>query len=603
MSPPAAPDLREAIEQVKERIEIETVIGRRVQLQRRGSQLIGLCPFHAEKTPSFHVTPDKGFFKCFGCGKGGDVLTFVQELDGLDFMEALRMLADDAGVDLPQQRLDRAARSRNQAAREALTLARRLYREQLGAPAGEDGRRYLADRGLQEELLEAFQVGWAPAEPGWLADRLRRAGIPPEAAEDAGLIYTPDGGGRPRDRFWDRVVFPVMDKSGKTVGFGGRYLPGSRAEERGMGKYVNSPDGPLFPKRRLLYGIDRLAAALRESAEDAPILICEGYLDVLMLHQAGLRCCVAALGTSLTEDHARALRRYDRPVALMLDPDEAGRRAAARAARLLVAEGVPVKVVELPDGLDPADMVAAGRTEELAQRLAEAWDILDWRLDAWIRKADFSDPTVQSRAAAEVAEWLGATPNPALREIWARRAGDRLGLTQETLHRMVRPSAGFAPRPGPPVPVEDEPAPRNPALEVLTRNEREVLTALLHDPSLFPRHRKDLEELELRDPVAAQVLKWCVERRKEGSSFELEQALTAFPDPEVRRWLDQVRLHRPADCARVIDAALRGLPGNRERLRSFEADRQPGAQVEGPSDERLASLQRRITIRSADDQD
>lgn len=596
--PEPAPDLRDLIEKVKERIEIETVIGRRVQLQRRGSRLVGLCPFHPEKTPSFHVTPDKGFFKCFGCGKGGDVLSFVQEIDGLSFIEALRLLAEEAGVELPNRAADRLGRDLRQEAREALRQARALYRDALATPAGAPARDYLAGRGVAAVMLEEFAVGWAPAEPGWLGQRLRGAGLSEQALLEAGLAYRPEGGGPLRDRFWDRVMFPVADRAGRTVGFGGRVLPGSRGEAQGMGKYVNSPEGPLFPKRRLLYGLDRLAKALRESAE-APILLCEGYLDVVMLHQAGFRTAVAVLGTSLTEEHARALRRADRPLALMLDPDDAGRRAAARAGRLLVADGATVRVVELPEGLDPADMVAAGRREELAERLSQAWDILDWRLEAWVRKADFRDPPVRSRAAQEAAEWIQATPHPALAEIWTRRAGDRLGLTEESLRRMVRPPGGFAAPPagspaGPPSHSVD------PASEVLARsarNEREILAALLHDPSLYPRHLRILEVLDLQDPVATEALIWCRQRRQQGLLFDLAHALQAFAGGAIREWLDRVRLARPADCARVLEEALRMLPANREEEHRVRP-RDPGAD---PSDEQLARLQRKIRISSADD--
>ncbi|RMH05146.1 MAG: DNA primase [Planctomycetota bacterium] len=592
------PDFRDLVDRVKERIEIDQVIGRRVQLQRRGNQLVGLCPFHPEKTPSFHVTPDKGFFKCFGCDKSGDVLTFVMEMDGLDFLEALRLLAEEAGVELP--RLGRGEgggdSGRRQAAREALRRARELYRAELASPAAAPARAYLAERGLREETLETFGVGWAPAEPGWLAGRLLREGFSEQVLTEAGLVVRPEGGGRLRDRFWDRIVFPVADRAGRTVGFGGRYLPGSRAEERGLGKYVNSPEGPLFPKRRLLYGLDRLAAALREAPADAPILLCEGYLDVLLLVQAGFPCAVAALGTALTEDHARALRRHGRAVALLLDPDEAGRRAAFRAGRILVAEGIPVRVVDLPDGVDPADMVSSGRTGELSQRLAESRDILDWRLDSWVRKADFADPAVRARAAHEAAEWIQTTPDPALAEFWSGRAGDRLGITGESLRRLVRHRSD-SPRPAAAVFPS---RPTRSALEVLSQNEREILSALLHDPSLYPRHKAELEALRLEDPLAAQALKWCQDRRNKGLPFDLPLALAAFPRGEAASWLDRVRRQPPPDCARALEEALGMLPASREevlREKGRNRSREGGA----PSDEDLARLQRPIRIRSADE--
>ena len=590
----AGADLRELIEQVKERVEIEAVIGRRVHLQRRGPRLLGLCPFHAEKTPSFHVHPDKGFFKCFGCGKAGDVLTFVQEIDGMTFIEALRLLADEAGVEWPAAAgFEEQSPVRDQA-REALRLARKLYQEALAAPGGAAAREYLRGRGIEAATLDAFGIGWAPAEPGWLSSRLARAGIPLDAMEEAGLAYRPEGGGRLRDRFWDRVMFPVTDRAGRTVGFGGRWLPGSKAEERKMGKYVNSPEGPLFPKRRLLYGLDRLAAALREHP-DVPILVCEGYLDVILLHQAGFTTALAALGTSLTEDHSRALRRHGRTVALVLDPDVAGRRAAHRAARILVGDGLDVRVVELPEGQDPADLITAGRREDLSQCLARAWDIIDWRLASWSRKEDFQVPAVRARAAAELAEWIQTTPNPALAEVWARRAGDQLGLTEESLRRMARPRPSSSPQPAPP---QGPPTPSHrSAQEVLARNEQEILAALLHDPSVYPRHRLEIERLRLRDPSATRILKWCQERRKEGLPFDLGSALEAFAEGSDRSWLDSIRLTRVTEPDLVLERALAAWEDNVERTLKEERRSAPGGQGGSEFDDAyLARYQRTIQV-------
>jgi len=405
----------------------------------------------------------------------------------------------------------------------------------------------------------------------------------------------PEGASGLRDRFWDRLIFPVADVAGRTVGFGGRYLPGSKAEERGMGKYVNSPEGSLFPKRRLLYGIDRLAAGLRERPDSA-VIVCEGFLDVVLLHQAGFMTALAALGTALTPDHARRLRRTDRPVVLLLDADPAGRKAAFRGAQILVAEGVDVRIVELPDGQDPADMVASGRREELSQRLAEARDIIDWRFESWTAKEDFGVPAVRAKAASELAEWVATTPNPVLAEVWTRAICDRLGLTEAAFRRLIEPSTGprreTAPAAGAIPPATEDGTNSSGARACLERNEREIAAAVLLDPSIYPRFRTELEGLDLQCPGPRKVLNWCVERRNEGASFDLAAALEAFGEGPERGWLDEVRLLGPADLNAVLVHALRMLPDNRERVL-----REERAARSGPaSDADLARLLRRVDV-------
>lgn len=558
--PESSADLRELIERVKDKLEIEAVVGRRVQLQRRSGRLWGLCPFHPEKTPSFTVAPERGFFKCFGCGKGGDVFTFVQELEGLSFWEALRALADEAGVELPGRvRSDPGAAGLREQARQALALARKLYHEALRRPDAHAAAEYLRARQLGDDAIRGFGLGWAPNEPGWLAQRLRAAGIPPAAMLEAGLAYESEGAGL-RDRFFERVMFPVCDAAGRTVGFGGRYLPGSRAQDKGLGKYVNSPEGALFQKRRLLYGLERLAAGLRDQPS-APVLVCEGFLDVVLLHQAGFATAVAVLGTALTEEHARRLRRFDRSVVLVLDPDPAGRRAAARGARILVAEGLDVRLAELPEGVDPADMVSSGRREQVAACVAGARDILDWRLGIWAQKTDFRLPAVRARAAREMADWVSACANPALAEVWTAAACDRLGLT-EAAFRRLRAAAGT----GVAETTGTGAVPALPAAELLARNEREIIAALLGDPSLYARYRSELESLSLHDPRASKVLNWCRQRREEGVPVDLPSALAAFAEDPVLSWLDGIRLLPVIDPDRLLQGAFRQHRVNLDRV-------------------------------------
>ena len=594
------------IQQLKDRLAIDEVVGRTVALTRKGNRLWGLCPFHAEKTPSFTVKPDDGFFKCFGCGKGGAHITFVREPEGLSFPETLRLLADLSGMDLPEglfkgERTDPNVR---EMAREALAVARRSYEEALRSPEAEGAREYLKGRGVSGEMAKCFGLGWAPRERGWLSRIFQQKKVTLEGAIAAGLMFEPDGGGAPKDRFWERLMFPVRDSGGRTLGFSARYLPGSFAQEKGMGKYVNSPEGPLFPKRRVLYGIDLLPQGLRDRP-DLPLILCEGQLDVLLLHQAGLVTTVAALGTAFTTDHARRVKRLldgrtaegvPKHIVLLLDSDIAGRKAAAAAGRILIAEGVDVRVSLLPDGADPADMITSGETEELLQRVTDSRDILEWRLQAWVQKGDFGIPAVVNRAAEEAAEWISTTLSPVLAEGWLRMASNQLGVSEQALRHMIRSDSGSHP-----VPQQSRgghpSSSLNPSAENLVQNEREIVAALLSDPSAWPLYREILDSLEFSDSIAQKVFLWCKECRQSGKMSGLELAMLAFSDDGVLAWLDEIRLLVFPDPARALERSLAALPANRERA----VNETRTTNTESITDDELRALQRKITFHPDDE--
>ena len=568
-------DLQAFVDALKERLPIEAVVGQRVRLTRRGNRYWGLCPFHAEKSPSFSVEASKGFYKCFGCGKGGDVITFVRETEGLEFMEALRVLADQAGVAMPAATPgagNRESADLRSHAREALQLARRFYVERLRSPEAEGARAYLSGRGITEETAQRFALGWAPRDRQSLIGALRAKQIPEAAMEMAGLaLRDEEGRGTYKDRFWERLIFPVQDAGGRTVGFGGRYLPGSFAEEKSLGKYVNSPEGPMFPKRRILYGLELLPAALRDAPEES-VLVVEGYLDVILLHQAGLRTAVAALGTALTEEHARRLRRFERPVVLLLDADEAGRRAATKAARNLIAEGLDVRVAELPDGCDPADLVSNDRVAELRPCVADSRDILRWRLETWKLKADLTIPAVAHQAAEEMAGWISATSSPVVAEAWSRLASEGLGVSESALRSLIRGTGALA-APPPTGGHSGNTHPKRTAQEAQTANEREIVLALLKDPSAYALFRPALDALKLRDSAADAVLCWAREQRVAGEDATLDRALFAFSgDAPCSAWLDESRhLITSVPPSLLLERALEALPGRREETAAVES--------------------------------
>lgn len=346
----------EAVREIKERIDIVELVGDSVPLRKVGKNLRGLCPFHAEKTPSFYVSPERQTFHCYGCGRGGDIFAFMMDKEGLSFPEALEVLAERAGVEI------RRRSGGKRSLPEVMEIALAHYRENLQAPQGEPARKYLQARNLPNSSWAQFELGWAP--PAWdsLWTLLRKKGISRQEALACGLII--EGQKGDYDRFRGRILFPIRDIAGKLTAFGGRILSGEGA------KYINSPEGPLFNKRSLLYLLPAAKGAIRESGQ---AIVVEGYMDALRLHLCGFRNAVATLGTSLTAEQAALLKRMADRALICYDSDAAGQEATLRGMTLLQKEGLDVHVVELPRGKDPDELLASeGGPELFAQALSDA---------------------------------------------------------------------------------------------------------------------------------------------------------------------------------------------------------------------------------------
>ncbi len=366
----------DAKEAVRSRIDFPSLVEDYVRLKKTGNRYMGLCPFHEEDTPSFSVSPDQGLFYCFGCGKGGDLFDFVQEIEHVDFPGALRELADRCGVELPEQGQDSSGGSDPRSRMYEINgHAAKRYRDCFWDEPGDPARRYMiTQRGFSEEVLRDFDVGFAPG--GWqnMVQRLKRDGFDLKTAVKAGLLGVSDEGSRIYDNFRRRILFPIRTLSGRVVGFGGRVLP----ESGDTPKYLNSPESPIFKKNRTLYGLAEARSGIRESGR---CLVVEGYTDVLMCHQAGFDSAVATLGTALSEHHVRTLRRYADEVVLLFDGDEAGVRAARRGGRVALENGMRASVSLLPPGTDPADIIrdSSDSLETLLdQRIPYLEALLDW---------------------------------------------------------------------------------------------------------------------------------------------------------------------------------------------------------------------------------
>jgi DNA primase len=423
---------QDVIERVKERTDIVELVSGYVTLTKAGQNLKALCPFHAEKTPSFTVSPSRQMFHCFGCGAGGNALTFLMKIEGGTFPEAVRELARRAGIDVPvadgPPSADRVLRERLEQLNQR---AASWFRQNLlDAKHGTQAQTYLAGRGIRPETAEAFGLGFAL--PGWdgLLKELVRQGFTPEELLSGGLAVSKSQG-RPStgpggyyDRFRDRLMFPIHDLHSRVVGFGGRIMG------EGMPKYLNSSDTPLFQKGRVLYGLNQA----RESvARTGMLFIVEGYFDAIALHQAGIRNSVATLGTALTPDHVQTIRRYVSKVVLVFDPDAAGVRAALRTLDLFLESGVGVRVVSLPQGEDPDTFVRTQGPEGF-QRLQEtAPSLLDFTVERSLQSAASGAIEDRIRSVDEILRVLQKTAHRIEKEECIRRVAERLGISEQRL--------------------------------------------------------------------------------------------------------------------------------------------------------------------------
>ena len=414
----------ESLERVKGAVDIVEVISAHTDLRRQGSRWVGLCPFHEERTPSFSVDAQEKLYHCFGCGVGGDAIKFVEEKEGLGFAEAVELLADRYGVELVRDKEDPRAEARRQQRRRlgdlldrvAVFYAAYLWDSEEAAKA----REYLAERGLGEEALRAFGVGYAPSAWDTVLLRGQRAGFSVEEMRGVGLAQRGKSGGE-YDRFRSRIMFPIRDRRGRTLGFGGRAMRSDQGA-----KYVNTAETEFFHKSEMLYGIDLAKAAIAKAGR---AVVVEGYTDVLALHQAGIEEVVGVMGTAITEEQVAALSGMVDEVVLALDADAAGQEAMLRAQRVAAGRRMRLRVAAMPAGEDPAEMMAAeGGAERFRALLEEAVELTAFQVGLVLDRTDAGSPAERDRALAEVAPILAGLGESASRDDLVRRVAERLDL-------------------------------------------------------------------------------------------------------------------------------------------------------------------------------
>jgi DNA primase len=426
-------------DRVRDAVDMIALVSARTELRRAGpDSYFGLCPFHQERTPSFHVRPDEKHYHCFGCQASGDPFKFVMETEGLDFKEALETLANRFGVELQTEAEDPAAASRRERRERLHTLlgraaayyARYLSESEEAAPA----RAYLRDRGFASETLTAFRVGYAPSAWDRILLASRKAGFSDDELLTVGLVQrSKTSRGRIYDRFRERIMFPATDTRGRVVGFGARAM-----RENQLPKYLNTSDGELYHKRSILFGVDLARAA---AAKAARMILVEGYTDVLALHQAGLTNAVAIMGTSLTEEQVSELERLvgvDGALELCLDADRAGQSAMLRAAQLAEGRRLKLRVVPLPEGMDPAELIQREGGDSLRERVAASVPFVVFHVDRILAAADVTSAEGRDRAIAELAPALKLDAYAGtLREELPRKISNRLGLSEGRLAALI----------------------------------------------------------------------------------------------------------------------------------------------------------------------
>ena len=484
------------VEEVRAANDIVDVISQYVKLAKKGSNYFGLCPFHNEKTGSFSVSREKQMYYCFGCGAGGNVITFLMEYENATFQEALKTLADRAGIKLPEREISREERAEadlRSALLEVNKEAARYFYFQLKSSRGGHAMEYLKNRQLSDETITKFGLGYADISSDDLYRYLKGKGYSDSLLAQSGLVRVDERGGH--DKFWNRVMFPIMDVNSRVIGFGGRVMGD------GSPKYLNSPETRIFDKSRNLYGLN----AARSSRKPY-LLICEGYMDVISMHQAGFTNAVASLGTAFTLQHGMLIKRYVNQVILTYDSDDAGVKAALRAIPILKDAGVSVKVLNMRPYKDPDEFIKAEGAENFQKRIDEAENSFLFEIGVLRQKYDFQDPEQKTAFQNETARKLLEFREELERNNYIEAVAARYGMGYEQLKSLVVSQAAHY-RPRQEARVQETERPKKPKEkdDGNRRAQRLLLTWLVSEPEIFPKISPYIREEDFTDPLYQRV--------------------------------------------------------------------------------------------------
>lgn len=523
----------EVIEEVRSSNNIVDVIGSYVRLQKKGSSYFGLCPFHNEKSPSFSVSPNKQMYYCFGCGAGGNVFTFIMEYENQTFPEAMKVLADRAGIALPEAELteeQKRERNKRQLLLEINKTAANYFYYQLNNEQGQQAREYLENRKLSKETQIHFGLGYASKYSNDLYLYLKKKGYSDQILKETGLLTYDEKHGA-HDKFWNRVMFPIMDVNNKVIGFGGRVMGD------GTPKYLNSPETMLFDKSRNLYGLN-YARTSRKSY----MIICEGYMDVIAMHQAGFTNAVASLGTAFTMQHSVLLKRYTQEVRLAYDSDGAGQKAALRAIPILKSAGINVRVIHMNPYKDPDEFIKNLGTEAFQERIDAAESSFMFEISVLEKNYKQSDPEGRASFMKAMARRLLQFPQELERNIYIDAIAGRYGIASEELKRMVNSFGASMSREQVEEAIYQQQEQEEMPVKKRVEKENSVLTAqklfltwLIEDPSLYDKIKDYIDEDDFEDPLYHKAATLVFEELKVTGQVTPARILNQFEDVEEQK--------------------------------------------------------------------
>lgn len=496
----------EIVEEVRMKNDIVDVISGYVKLQKKGSSYFGLCPFHNEKSPSFSVSPGKQMYYCFGCGAGGNAITFLMQYENYTFQEALQTLAQRAGIELPKQEM--SGRARQEADRRARILevnkaAAKYFYAQLRMEQGQNGLRYFEMRGLSLETLKKFGLGYSNKYSDDLYKYLRQQGYEDELLKHSGLVTIDERGGR--DKFWNRIMFPIMDVNHRVIGFGGRVMG------EGEPKYLNSPETMIFDKSRNLYGLN-----LARSSRKHYILLCEGYMDVIALHQAGFDNAVASLGTAFTPGHANLLKRYTKEVCCTFDSDGAGVRAALRAIPILKEAGITAKIVRMDPYKDPDEFIKAQGADKYQERIDRAQNSFMFEIEILERDYDLGDPEGKTAFYNAVAQKILGFEEELERNNYIEAVAGKYQVGFENLRKLVMHQGTRAGLARESRTLKSGISEKKKKEDGMKQSQKLMLTWLIEEPDLFAQVSPYLGPEDFTEELYRQAAEIVFEQYKEG---------------------------------------------------------------------------------------
>ncbi len=523
----------EVIEEVRSSNNIVDIIGGYVRLQKKGSSYFGLCPFHNEKSPSFSVSPNKQMYYCFGCGAGGNVFTFIMEYENQTFPEAVKILADRAGIALPEAELteeQKRERNKRQLLLEINKTAANYFYYQLNGDQGQQAREYLENRRLSKETQIHFGLGYASKYSNDLYLYLKKKGYQDQILKETGLLTYDEKRGA-HDKFWNRVMFPIMDVNNRVIGFGGRVMGD------GTPKYLNSPETMLFDKSRNLYGLN-----YARTSRKPYMIICEGYMDVIAMHQAGFTNAVASLGTAFTAQHSVLLKRYTQEVRLAYDSDGAGQKAALRAIPILKSAGINVRVIHMDPYKDPDEFIKNLGTEAFQERIDAAESSFMFEISVLEKNYKQSDPEGRASFMKAMARRLLEFPQELERNIYIDAIAGRYGIASEELKRMVNSFGASMSREQVEAAIyqqqerEEMPAKKRFEKEdsVLTA-QKFFLTWLIEEPSIYDKTKDYINEDDFVEPLYHHVAALVFEELRATGQVMPARILNQFEDVEEQK--------------------------------------------------------------------